>query len=335
VREAHSVQPHPDPASVGLRVLVHNEVDGLTSDLLFNQFPIRIGRNPMNELVLSHQYVSQWHAVIAMNGNTVMLTQVGSSNSVQVGERRLKPNEEVVLHDNEAVKIVPFVLHVQLVAVPPELRKPQPIVEHSVFAYGDGPPADSGDALAQTALKMWDRLCERYVGHAAQDPQELASFASRIDAVLGVFLRYFVALQKGQEQFRQALDIRALGAEGRSEIERAEHAGELAALLLGEGGGESVRALEQAFKNVMLHQVALINGLMAGVRSLLARLSPEHVADEAAHEHRSPSAKVLWQTYEQLHRDLAEEDNETFETIFGPQFSRAYSDLVGKKARRR
>jgi predicted component of type VI protein secretion system len=326
------LQPTSDPASIGARVIVHNEVDGRTSDLLFKQFPIRIGRNPMNELVLSHQYVSQWHAVIGISNGVVVMTQVGSSNSVQIGERRLRPNEVVTLGGEEMVRIAPFVLHLQLVALPPELREAPPISTQSVYSSDDG-PASEQELLERTALKVWDRLGERYLGHPPQDAHELASFASRVEAALGVFLRYFVALQKGQEQFRQAVDIRALGSGGRSVVERAAQATELAALLFG-GPAENIHALEQAFKNVMLHQVALINGLMAGVRSLLARLSPKAVSEEAAREHRSPSPKLLWQTYEQIHRDLAEEDTETFETIFGPQFGRAYSDLVGMKARK-
>jgi len=51
-------QPQAGSENIGLRITVHNEVDGQTVDLLFNQFPIRIGRNKMNDLVLSHQYVS-------------------------------------------------------------------------------------------------------------------------------------------------------------------------------------------------------------------------------------------------------------------------------------
>jgi type VI secretion system protein ImpI len=85
----------------------------------------------------------------------------------------------------------------------------------------------------------------------------------------------------------------------------------------------------------MLHQVAVINGLMAGVQSLLGRLSPKAIAEEAASGHRSPSVKVLWETYERMHGDLAEEDSETFETVFGPQFGRAYANLVGKRARKK
>jgi predicted component of type VI protein secretion system len=323
---------HTEASNFGLRVIVYNEVDGQTTDLLFNQFPIRVGRNPMNDLVLSHQYVSQWHAVIGLEGQKMTVTQVGSSNSVQVGEQRLRQNEELPLTGQEAIRIVPFLLHVQPVALPSELRKP-PALEHSVIAQ-EGIESEQV-MLERTALKMLDRLSTRFLGQALQTPKEIASFASRLESALGVFLRFFVALQKGQEQFRQALDIKALGREGRNPIEEVGDANELAALLLSAEGATAITFLEHAFKNIMLHQVALINGLMAGVRSLLARLSPKAILKEASTEHRSPNVKVLWETYEQIHRDLAEEDNETFETIFGQQFGKAYANLVGKKAQKK
>lgn len=333
----NAVNPYPDPGNVGLRVTILNEVDGRTTDLLFNQFPVRIGRNPMNDLVLSHQYVSQWHAVIGMaQGGRLTVTQVGSSNSVVVGERKLLPNEEAVLTGEEALHIIPFVLHVQLVALPSELRKGPASFESMSYAQpSDDSQAqvDSGHAeLEQAALKLIDRLSTKFLARTLQTPKELASFVGRIEASLGVFFRYFVALQKGQEQFRQALDIKALGGKSRNSVENAEDANELAALLLGTPGSSALTALESAFKNVLLHQVALVNGLMAGVRSLLAQLSPEAITAEAGKEHRSPGVRTLWETYEQIHRDLAEEDNQTFETIFGPQFGKAYANLFGKKA---
>jgi len=253
---------------------------------------------------------------------------------VQVGELKLRPNEEAPLSGGETIRIVPFVLQVQPVALPREMRRPPTGNYQSVIA-----PAvlsdDSEQALMErTALKAMDRVAGRVLGRPLQSAQDVATFAARLEASFSVFLRFFVALQKGQEQFRQALDIKALGREGPSPIEEAGDAGELAALLFAGEGSGAISALEGAFKNIMLHQVALLNGLMAGVRSLLTRLSPQSIGEEASQEHRSPSYRALWETYERVHRDLSEEDNETFETIFGPQFGKAYSNLIGKKAKK-
>lgn len=310
----------------GLRVTVFNEIDGTTTDLLFSAFPIRIGRNKLNELVLNHPYVSQWQAVIGFARRTLSITQVGSTNSIVVGDRKLRPNEEAQLSGQEKIRIVPFDIYLQLVAVPrPQAPKPPPpAAELSVVS--------AQYSLEQAALRALDGLSSQFLGLRLQSAQEIAAFSARLEETLSVFLRFFVALQKGQEQFRQALDLKVLDSAGRNPVERVQDATELAATLLAPAHVEAIRALETAFKNIMIHQVALLNGLMAGVRTLLAKLSPKTVTKEAAKEHRSPNVKILWQTFERMHRDLAEEDNETFETIFGAQFGKAYAALVGKKA---
>jgi len=315
--------------NIGLRVTIYSEVDGTTTDLLFQQLPVRIGRNSLNDLVLSHPYVSQWHAVVGLTGEQLSITQVGSSNSVQVGEYRLHPNEEVAL-TGEPIHILPFTLYVQAIALP---GQPEPAVAPDPGVVSPNVGHSDQMMLEQTALKVVDRLSSRFLGRTLDTPEEVGAFGSRLEGTLHIFMRYFVALQKGQEQFRQALDIKAL-RDRRSAVEDVEDANQLAVLLLSDDRRELLMGLEYALKNIMLHQVALINGLMAGVRSLLARLSPRAIHKEASTEHRSPGVKLLWETYERIHRDLAEEDNETFETIFGPQFGKAYTNLVGKKARK-
>lgn len=314
------------PGAVGVRITVYNEVDGKTTDLLFRQLPVRIGRNTLNDLVLNHPYVSQWHAVIGFQRAQLVLMQVGSSNKVQVGGRRLGVNEEVRVTGQEAIRIVPFRLNVQTIPLPDKGAAPQE-TQAAMLPPGR---TDGGDqrALEQLALRIIDRLSTRFLGRTLTDPEQLAAFGSRLERTLDVFVRCFIALQKGQQQFREALDIHAFGGSGNA-VEQITSATELGAALLGRSG--AIKELEHAFKNQMVHQVALLNGLMAGVRTLLDKLSPQTVAREASQSRRSPKAAQLWQTYEEIHSNLAEEDNETFETIFGRQFGKAYAKLLADR----
>ncbi|MCA9671334.1 MAG: FHA domain-containing protein [Myxococcales bacterium] len=331
---------HPDsrydesPAHVGLRITVYSEVDGTTTDLLFQQFPIRIGRNPLNELVLAHQYISQWHAVIGFSGGALSIIQVGSSNSVMVNDYRMQASEEIGLAGNEVVRLVPFSLHLQVLELPGAYSARQGSWRNESFGTRDASVSMSvpqQESAEQVALRVIDRLSQRLVGQPMQDPRQIAVFGRQLERVLEVFLRCFVALQKGQEQFKAALDLPALGDEQVGLIDQARDGVELGALLLSGQAPNAANALEQAFKDIMVHQVALLNGLMAGVRTLLARISPQAVHKEASKERRSPNWRLLFETYEQMHQDLSEEGNEAFETIFGRQFGKAYTMLVGKK----
>ncbi|MEJ7735502.1 MAG: type VI secretion system-associated FHA domain protein [Polyangiaceae bacterium] len=85
----------------------------------------------------------------------------------------------------------------------------------------------------------------------------------------------------------------------------------------------------------MSHQVALLNGVMEGVRSLLTQLSPKTLEDELDKKGKktglfSNKYEALWKAYEVRHGDYSGEDKETFLIIFGPQFSRAYAASAGE-----
>lgn len=325
-------QQSENPVSFGIRVSVYSEVDGSTRDLLFRHSPIRVGRNKLNDLVLDHQYVSQWHAMVGFENRRLSIAQVGSSNSVLVDEYRMSPNEELPLTGAEIVRIVPYRLQVQIIALPEAARQEpaEPSPQNSVVLAAARAGTDEQE-LAQIALRSLDRISRRFLGVPLSDPQQIAAMGQRVEELLLVFFRFSFALRNGQEQFRKALDIQMLGARP-TEVEQAADATQLGTILMSLDKLNVVRELESSFKDIMIHQVAMLNGMMAGVRTLLSRLSPRAVLKQARQSHRSPGAKALWQTFEVMHRDLEEEDHETFETIFGPQFAKAYATLAGQKA---
>jgi len=317
--------PFPE---IALRARVHSEVDGGTSDLLFADFPVRIGRHRLNELVLNHPYVSQWHAVIGCVGGTLTVTQVGSTNSVRVRTLRLGTNEEVALRGEETIRIVPFSITLKLVPYPEELKRPR---SPTSSIEAEARQAGQGEAArAQTALRVVDRLAQHFLGVTLDDPEQLVQFGLGLEQTLDVFLRCLIALRKGQEQFRSALDIRALAPSAEDRVQRANSPAELAAALLAPKS-QGAAALERTFKDIMIHQVALLNGVMAGVRSLLGKISPKTIHKAAARHHRSPSWRTLWEAFEREHQELMEEDSTTFEAIFGRQFDRAYATVARKK----
>jgi type VI secretion system protein ImpI len=359
-------------SEIGVQVLVYGERDGSTSEHLFGHFPVRIGRvSDQNDLVLNHQYISGRHAEIRLVDQNLTIVQVGRSNSVLVDDRRLAPNEEVRLTGSEIIRAVPFRLTLKLVSLPeeqlPPRRRSPPQTDLIAPLGSEGPIAvEKTDAdptikapavpmapppvaqaqaqapapapqteLAQSALVVLDRIFTRYTGQPLQRPEEVIAFGERLEQVLQSCMRFFIALQRGQEQFRQELDLKVPSLQATSTVTDAKDADELSAVLLAPGRPDVVQELEGAFQTITIHQVALLSGMMAGVRKLLSRLSPKSVAKEAARQHRSLGPRALWQTFEQIHRDLAEEGNETFETVFGPQFAKAYAKMLKTSKKKR
>ena len=102
------VQFDTDTGGATLRIGIFNEFDGQRSEMAFSSFPVRIGRNRRNDLVLLHEYVSQWHAVIGFVSGQLCIVQVGSSNSARVNGRKLVPNELQPLQGGEEIRVVPF-----------------------------------------------------------------------------------------------------------------------------------------------------------------------------------------------------------------------------------
>lgn len=64
-------------------------------------YPLRIGRDPVNGLRLSHETVSRIHAELSMQGGSWILRDLGSTNGTTVNGRRV--TETVVVRDGDMV----------------------------------------------------------------------------------------------------------------------------------------------------------------------------------------------------------------------------------------
>lgn len=109
-------------------------------------------------------------------------------------------------------------------------------------------------------------------------------------------------------------------------------------------GGERVEELKRAYADLALHQIALLQGVMAGIRALLEELSPDAIASgQRGLAVRGaggggaggflgrlfPFARARhWARYAARHREFVEEDRFT-RTVFGAAFARAYFSVTG------
>src|SRR5690606_32843063 len=74
-------------------------------DYTFSASPVRIGRNPLNDLPLPFPFVSGWHAVVRFDEHGAKFFDLGSTNGTMLGGRRVQPGEGVVIGDGVAVTI--------------------------------------------------------------------------------------------------------------------------------------------------------------------------------------------------------------------------------------
>jgi hypothetical protein len=82
----------------------------------------------------------------------------------------------------------------------------------------------------------------------------------------------------------------------------------------------------------------MLNGVMRGVRSLLAKLAPASIESELGNPRRRTAMgsqlgpfryKTLWELYAEIYGDFAEDEKQAFMLIFGPEFVHAYTELSG------
>ena len=93
-------------------------------------------------------------------------------------------------------------------------------------------------------------------------------------------------------------------------------------------------AAQEAIDDINAHQMAVLAGTEAALRSVLRRFQPAHL--EERFEGQSAVGKLLpaihkarcWDFYRVLYDELAEAADEDFQQLFGNEFSKAYKDQL-------
>jgi type VI secretion system protein ImpI len=169
---------------------------------------------------------------------------------------------------------------------------------------------------------------------------DLARFITKLHDTIEVFCRSFIPLREGYAQFISSMDLQRAAMQrsmhrsrGYISVEMARTPEAVAAALLDwrDRSMDAPKAVEGIFADLMIHQVALLDGMMEGVRALLDQLSPENIENSLGPQgpfglNLSLSRyKSLWDNYCQRYEELAEE-KQAFAHIFGPQFTEAYRE---------
>lgn len=199
-------------------------------------------------------------------------------------------------------------------------------------------PLAGGTVNAAAAASEMLASLSRHYAPKVQPPAssaQLEKLLDRIAMLLDAYTRSYVELRKGYQQFGTEM---AVGHAGETTpVERARDSAEVLAYLMDwtADGAPRVRELVSSFADVMIHQVALLNGLMEGVRSLVRRFSPEDIQREA-----DPRAGFFqkffpdgnrWRHFVVRYKQMTEDDRAITTHVFGHEFARAYSLAAGER----
>ncbi|WP_338865774.1 FHA domain-containing protein [Myxococcus stipitatus] len=164
---------------------------------------------------------------------------------------------------------------------------------------------------------------------------DIDRFLERLAGVLETFGQAFVELRQGHDQFGQEMAVTMV--RDVTPLSKSKNSREVLRYLLDwktGDGGERVKELMGGFVDVMIHQIALLNGMRDGVRALLERLSQGGEPEERSFLSRlwpfGASRKLKW--LEEEMRRLSEEERELTKALFGQEFAKAYHAIVGDAA---
>jgi predicted component of type VI protein secretion system len=161
----------------------------------------------------------------------------------------------------------------------------------------------------------------------AATPADIEQMLGRAAGVLETFARSFLELRRGYEEFGREMGVRTVQEGGA--LHRAPDPRRLLEYLLDPAAQGRDAELQRAFADFMIHQVALLRGVVDGAQAILAELSPESIGQRVRSRAFTSRAVDLWKAYEQRYHEIADEDAAVSELLFGKEFARAYAAMAG------
>ncbi len=346
------------PMTLALNVRITNSKDGSVLERSFTKFPVRIGRSSLNDLQLDFGFVSQFHAVVERNEHTLFLRDLGSRNGSMISGAKVTAHQPQdlapvgftfdigPLRFQTATLMVPrtgATDHRTAVLMAVDTGNPHGATE--VWQAIAGP--EVGRDPASAALGAIRSLAKLYTPKSGplQDAESVLRFVSKMKQCIDLLFGAYIPLRDGCKQFQTSMDLHQPVGSAAEEgppaaIRAARRPGEIAAVALDwkDPGAEALAAMQTTFADFVIHQLALIDGVMHGVRGLLRELSPKVVEDAFAKKGASMrfgpfKGDALWKMYAEKHADFSEEESQAFSLVFGPEFVRAYKQLKGEKER--
>jgi predicted component of type VI protein secretion system len=333
-----------------IQVVFRDPTSGTEQRYEFDQSPIRIGRNPLNNVVLEGNFVSGWHGIIRFDETGTYYFDLGSTNGTCLDGKRLPKNTATPITRTTRLTIYMFELIVTpaqagtstapprpgsvyetLVGVPPGVVSPT-IVPEPPSAYGlptasrivpvgrSTPPPPSA-ASAHLPAPQETTL-------PVSDPSAAAKLV-RCLRIIDAFSSAFMGLKKGYEQFGSEVGVRPLP--GNTPLHRARTSQEVVEYLLNPATDPEAcaRNLNAVFADMGIHDVALMEGISQSVRALLAKLDPNaQDMKVVASLWSGARAKSRWNAYVEAFNALLAEDVALHAELFGEEFATAYASVA-------
>jgi predicted component of type VI protein secretion system len=340
-----------------IQILFRDPRSGSEKKYEFDQSPVRIGRNPLNNVVLEGNFVSGWHGIIRFDNTGTYYFDLGSTNGTCLEGKKLQKNTAIPILQPTRFTIWMFELIVTPCtpgALPTHLQQPSAIgtvtsrstevvqagampqtPSHApgspsriVPVGGNRIPTPPPPSSSSVPFSAPARPSSQF---PAPDParDQPSDRLVRCLRIIGAFSEAFMGLKKGYEQFGSEVGVRPLS--GSTPLHRARTSQEIVEYLLESSVDPDVcaRDLNAVFADMGIHDVALMEGISQSVRVLLAKLDPNALDFKMGAGLWSGSkAKARWSEYVETFNSLLAEDSALHAEIFGEEFASAYASVA-------
>jgi type VI secretion system protein len=201
-------------------------------------------------------------------------------------------------------------------------------------ATGGQAPMLGGNRMDVVARELLNQFVRSYLpeGRGLQSEADIRRFLEHLADVLETFGRAFIELRQGHDQFGEQMAVPVTNDD--NPLTKMRSTREILRYLLDFKVTEAAHRVQElmgGFGDMMIHQIALLNGMREGVKGLLQRLSPERLAHGAGGLWPFNLMK-RWERYSEQHRAFMEEERELTAVLFGPEFAKAYLAILGDAA---
>ncbi len=259
-------------------------------------------------------------------------------------DKPLKPTEAAQPLDAPIMAAAPR--KEKLIKPKPPSAKPKPAPKP---AAETAPSTEAAPATAEQPsprpLSCSDQSVIESFCQGAQINTELAAQFDA-DTFVGIGRMFRTAMEGAMEVLlartriknEMRLDVTTIRAAENNPIKFSVSVDEVFARLLTQddnsGYMDPVDAVQEAFDDIKIHQVAVIAGMQTALQSVLQRFNPDRLEQRLQKE--SPiSASIpihrqatLWRQFEQLYEAIESEAQDDFNHLFGRAFAKAYEEQI-------
>jgi predicted component of type VI protein secretion system len=204
---------------------------------------------------------------------------------------------------------------------------------------GARPKVESGGGGGELGGRQLQELAAHYLGDVKfENAEQVQKFCKLVEQAVDLTLEWVSNCLKGRREFENQFnaDLTLVFAKGGNPIKSAGSPKDIGRWLLDFRSkrdlDQSRQQLENAFKDLTMHQLGLLAGVQECLKALLGKLEPKIIEQEALAQAKGFSgmmaklnvAKKAWETYTEKHKEMFEENSKLFNELIYPNIRKGY-----------